>query len=176
MTPVQESAMALVDYSHQTRWGVRGSEAQAWLQSQALTHSGTPNRIEPLAEGRWLMALSKREFWVMEPSRAADINSIKAEALAPGVWPLFCQHSHAWFVLYGAQKADAMAKVCGVDLRPEVFSAGMVAQTQVARVNAIVAHHHLDTDGSVFSLLCDSAAANYFQEVLLDAIREYNNE
>jgi sarcosine oxidase subunit gamma len=79
-------------------------------------------------------------------------------------------------VLYGAQKADAMAKVCGVDLRPEVFSEGMVAQTQVARVNAIVAHHHLDTDGSVFSLLCDSAAANYFQEVLLDAIREYNNE
>lgn len=174
--PLQESAMTLVDYSHQTRWGVRGSEAQAWLQSQALAHSGMPNRIEPLAEGRWLMALSKREFWVLEPSRAADINSMNAEALAPGVWPLFCQHSHAWFVLHGAHKADAMAKVCGVDLRPEVFSEGMVAQTRVARVNAIVAHHRLGAGTSVFSLFCDSAAASYFEEVLLDAIGEYNNE
>ena len=168
--------MTLVDYSRKARWGVRGSEAQSWLQSQALTHSGTPNRIEALADGRWLMALSKREFWVLEPSRAADNNSINAGALAPGVWPLFCQHSHAWFVLQGAHKADAMAKMCGVNLQPTVFPEGMVAQTQVARVNAIVAHHRLGAGTSVFSLFCDSAAASYFEEVLLDAIGEYNNE
>ena len=64
------------------------------------------------------------------------------------------------------------AKVCGVDLRPAMFAVDAVAQTSVARLNAIVVRADLETVPA-FRLLGDSASAAYMWESLLDAMAEY---
>jgi sarcosine oxidase subunit gamma len=61
-----------------------------------------------------------------------------------------------------------MAKLCGMDLRPKRFPAGSIAQTSVARLNAIVI-----AQAGGFYLLADSAAAEYFWACLTDAMAEF---
>jgi sarcosine oxidase subunit gamma len=94
------------------------------------------------------------------------------DAFKKGAYPLFCQHSHAWLVIRGEQKALMMAKLCGVDLSPDTFHTGDVAQTQIALINGIIARHNLDED-DVFSLLIDQSYAEYAHEALLDARLEF---
>jgi sarcosine oxidase subunit gamma len=65
-----------------------------------------------------------------------------------------------------------MAKLCGVDLRPEAFKIGDVAQTQMALINCIIARHDLAGD-DVFSLFVDQSFAEYALEALLDARQEF---
>ena len=87
-------------------------------------------------------------------------------------YPLFCQSSHAWLVLQGGQTAALMAKLCSVDLRPDAFSTGDVAQTQMALINCIIARHDLEGD-DVFSMFVDQSYAEYALEALLDARQEF---
>ena len=68
-----------------------------------------------------------------------------------------------------------MAKVCGVDLREDTFPRGSIAQTSAARINVIVIHHEVNGI-PCFSILCDSAAAEYLWECLLDAMQEFGGE
>lgn len=75
------------------------------------------------------------------------------------------------FLLCGARAADAMAALCGVDLRPRAFPEGSVAQTSVARMSVIAIAAAL---GGVpaLHLLGDSASASYAWSVLSDAMSE----
>jgi sarcosine oxidase subunit gamma len=68
-----------------------------------------------------------------------------------------------------------MAKLCAVDLSPEVFPVGKVAQTSVARINAIVINVS-DLQTQKLNILCDRAAALYLWQVLQDAISEFGGE
>ena len=38
------------------------------------------------------------------------------------------------------------SKICGIDLRPEKFAMGAVAQTSIARLNGIVIHDNVQID------------------------------
>ena len=117
------------------------------------------------------MALSQREFWVLDPHNdAASITM--GNDFTTDAYPLFCQSSHAWLVLQGDQTAALMAKLCSVDLRPDAFSTGDIAQTQMALINCIIARHDLEGD-DVFSMFVDQSYAEYALEVLLDAREEF---
>ena len=72
----------------------------------------------------------------------------------------------------GSETPALMAKVCGVDLRPDVFSVGDVAQTQMALINCIIARHDLAGDDA-FSMFVDQSYAEYALEALLDARKEF---
>ena len=69
--------------------------------------------------------------------------------------------------------AAMLAKLCGIDLREGAFADMRVAQTSVARLNAIVIRQDI-ADTSSIDLLTDSASATYFWDCLLDAGREFN--
>ncbi len=64
------------------------------------------------------------------------------------------------------------AKLCAVDLRSQSFANHRIAQTSVARANAIVIRANL-AQTLVYHLLVDSASADYFLPVLLDAMSEF---
>ena len=163
----------LRDCTLNARFGVRGANARSWLTSQPITCPEQPNRIVNHDESSLVMALSHREFWVLDTERVAEPQMPESQALSPDTYPLFCQHSHAWLVLSGDARAQVMAKLCGVDLREAVFPLGHVAQTQMARINAVIAHHTLSAE-AVFSLFVDVSLAQYAIETLEDAIWEFS--
>ena len=168
-----DEALLLRDFSLARRAGVRGPGAREWLTSRGLPADIAPNRISDQSDRGLVMALSQREFWLLQPAAAASDQQPDSAALAPGVWPLYCQHSHAWLMLSGEPKAAMMAKLCGVDLRDGAFPLGQVAQTQMAHVSVVIAHHDYQNE-AVFSLFVDQSLAEYAAGALIDAMSEFN--
>ena len=165
--------LLLRDLSLARREGVRGASAREWLLSQGHTLPDAPNQIVASGESSFVMSLSHREFWLLQPDSDASSGRPASEAVAAGVWPLYCQHSHGWLQLAGAPRAEIMAKLCGVDLSEAAFPLGSVAQTQAARVSVIVAAHQ-DHDGqSVFSIFVDQSLARYLWEAIEDAMGQW---
>jgi sarcosine oxidase subunit gamma len=167
-----DGAISIQDKTHKRRSGVRGVGANSWLKQQNLVTPDTPNQIVLTDNKTWVMSLSSREYWVLEPHEDANSFPMGRDFSEDGVYPLFCQSSHRWFVIAGEAKAQMMAKLCGVDLRSENFELGAVAQTQLALVNCIIARHTMDKK-DVFSVFIDQSFAEYTLEVLLDAREEF---
>ena len=165
--------LLLRDLSLVRREGVRGASAREWLLSQGRTLPDAPNRIVGSGESGFVMSLSHREFWLLQPVSEASSDRPASEAVAAGVWPLYCQHSHAWLQLAGEPRAEVMAKLCGVDLSEAAFPPGSVAQTQAARVSVIIAAHQDENDQPVFSIFVDHSLSRYLWEAIEDAMEEW---
>lgn len=171
----QAEQAGLLDLSLVPRTGFRGIRVPDHLALAGLPVPERPNLSKSSETGEWVLRLSPKEFWVLGSlqDEGARVDALKSNTRLPaGNYPLYCQDSHTWLALTGAHLPDIMAKVCGVDLRPSAFPVGGIAQTSVARINAIVVHQTLG-DLPCFSLLFDSAAADYLWEALLDAIQEF---
>ena len=165
--------LLLRDLSLARREGVRGAAAREWLSHQGHTLPDAPNQIIASGESGLVMSLSHREFWLLQPVGEASSDRPASDAVASGVWPLYCQHSHAWLQLAGEPRAQVMAKLCGVDLSEAAFPLGSVAQTQAARVSVIIAAHQNENDQPVFSIFVDQSLARYVWEAIEDAMAEW---
>ena len=166
-----EGNISIHDLTSRHRWGLRGKGAAEALRIQGWDLPEQPNRLVASINESFVMALSQREFWVLDPHNdAAEI--AMGNDFTTGAYPLFCQSSHAWLVLKGCKTSALMAKLCGVDLRPDAFKVGDVTQTQMALINCIIARHNLAGD-DVFSIFVDQSYAEYALEALLDARQEF---
>lgn len=169
----QAQVSGLMDLSIVPRSGFRGSNASAHLQALGLPVPEGPNQLSTGEKGELVLRLSPTEYWVLAPlDNCRAVERLKELPLPPACYPLYCQDSHAWFVMTGNHIAETMAKVCGVDLRETMFPKGAIAQTSVARVNAVIARH--DVGGlPAISILSDSASSEYLWQALLDAMTEF---
>jgi len=167
------AGLRLEDLSLARRQGVRGVGARDWLLSQGHTLPDAPNQIVASGKSGFVMSLSHREFWLLQPDSEASAVRPPSESVAAGVWPLYCQHSHAWLQLAGEPRAEVMAKLCGVDLSEAAFPLDSVAQTQAARVSVIIAAHQNENDQPVFSMFVDQSLARYLWEAIEDAMGEW---
>ena len=165
--------LRLQDLSLARREGVRGVGAGEWLLNQGHSLPDAPNQIVASSESGFVMSLSHREFWLLQPGSEASIGRPASEAVAAGVWPLYCQYSHAWLQLAGETRAEVMAKLCGVDLSEAAFPLGSLAQTQAARVLVIIAAHQDQHEQPVFSIFVDQSLARYLWEAIEDAMGEW---
>ncbi|MDR1462516.1 MAG: hypothetical protein LBI68_05185, partial [Azoarcus sp.] len=174
--------LALADLSRLPRLGLRGNTAAARLAAEGFAIPDAPNRLSRAASGETLLRLSRNEYLLLgapadEGERVRALETALPKAGENGLYFLPRQDSHAWFQLSGPRRAEVMAKLCGVDLSPAAFARDAVAQTSVARIDAIVASDGGpltdDPAAGAFHLLFDRASAAYFREALLDAMREF---
>lgn len=174
----QAEQSALLDLSVLPRTGFRGLNAADHLQAAGLPVPAKPNQASITDSGELVLRLSQKEFWLLGAlsNGGTGVDALNERGLpAADCYPLYCQDSHAWLALTGAHLPETLAKVCGVDLREAQFPLGSIAQTSVARVNVVIVHHQL-AGVPCFSILCDSAAAEYLWESLLDAMGEFGGE
>ena len=171
---------ALIDLSNLPRVGFRGPDSAAHLQSKGYQLPEAPNQAVVQSTGESVLRLSQTEYFLLGSLTdggariAADESSWHYdESQANYLLPR--QDSHAWLALSGAHLPQLFAKVCGVDLRAEAFPVGAVAQTSVARLNAIVVNAGT-TNLPLFHLLCDRASAHYLWGALLDAMDEFGGK
>lgn len=167
---------ALLDLSNLARVGFRGGDAAAYLSAEHFVLPEAPNRCVLQNDGSQVARLSQTEYFVLGSLHDAGARVQAVE----GQWRqsdktcymLPRQDSHAWMVLTGEHISSVMAKVCGVDLRPQAFSIGAVAQTSVARMSAIIINGST-ANVPLFHILCDRASAQYLWGALLDAMQEF---
>ena len=130
------------------------------------------------ADGSHVLRLSQTEYLLLGSLHDAGSKAQREESqwqASAGQYLLPRQDSHAWLVLTGICQTEVMAKLCGVDLSPQAFAVGQVAQTSAARVNVIVANLPLG-EVPCLHLLCDRASVHYFWGVLLDAMQEFGGQ
>lgn len=162
------------DLSPLPRIGFKGADTPKWLATQGLTLPDTHNRATAQADSSLLARLSPGEFLLLGrlDGAAGLVDILEAawswQADLGLCFPLPRQDSHAWFHLTGSACPQMFAKICAIDLRPDKFADGAIAQTSVARLNAIIIRQ-----GDCFHLLADSAAAEYFWDCLIDAMDEF---
>nr|WP_180207190.1 sarcosine oxidase [Pseudomonas sp. SbOxS1]NYU07492.1 sarcosine oxidase [Pseudomonas sp. SbOxS1] len=164
---------ALTDLTDLPRVGFRGADSARYLQSRDFVLPDAPNRAVAQVDGSYAVRLSQTEYLLLGSAQDQGQRIAEEEArwaLDPQAnYLLPRQDSHAWFELSGQHVPEVMAKLCGVDLNPQVFGPGAVAQTSAARINVIVINATTAQQPRLF-ILCDRASMAYFHEALMDAL------
>lgn len=172
--------LGICDLSLLRRHGITGPGSKDWLRAHQQTFTTVPNTSARLASGDLLARLSEHEFMHIQLTDLDDglRNSDEEVWLGDHVsraYPLPRGDSHCMFSVSGRSVADMFSKLCAVDLRREKFSSGNVAQTSIARVDAIVMREDI-ADTSNFFMLASTSTAEYLWECLVDAMEEYDGQ
>jgi len=176
----QEHSLAqmagLADLSLVPRLGFKGPKSLEWLRSQDVPIPDAANRAVTLDDGGWVARLSAEEFLLLGTLDGASetVERLSGSILSPSekVYDLPRADSHCWFALTGEHGAEVLSKICGVDMRSESFELGSIAQTSLARVNAIILRDKAG-ETPVFHILSDVSIAEYLWACFLDAITEF---
>lgn len=167
----------LADLTDLPRVGFRGAHSAEYLRSRGFVLPDAPNRAVIQADGSQVARLSQTEYLLLgspedQGQRMAD-EEARWELDHQANYLLPRQDSHACFQLTGDHLSEVLAKLCGVDLSPQAFGPGAVAQTSAARINVIVINSGTVQQTSLH-ILCDRASREYFREALEDAMQEYS--
>lgn len=170
--------LGLADLSPLPRVGFRGPGAREWLTARSVELPDEPNRARSQPDGAIAVTRSWAEVLVLGQihganAQCAHLEAAAADAQRAHAYPLPRFDGMFWFALTGASAADCLSKVCGVDMRESAFAVGSVAQTSLARLNAVIVRSEVG-ETPLFHLLGDSASAEYAWTSLLDAMQEFD--
>jgi sarcosine oxidase subunit gamma len=173
----QNRLLTLADLSALARWGLKGRGVRAFLGGIGAALPAASNVSARQDDGSLIAQLSPAEVLVLPSLRTGQSQTGEAIARIPDdgagdCYPAPRADSHAWFLLRGERTPQMFAKLCGVDLALDQFANFRVAQTSVARLSAIVIRNSI-AGRPAFSLLADSASAQYLWDCLLDAMTEF---
>ncbi|EAQ65821.1 putative sarcosine oxidase gamma subunit protein (SoxG) [Marinomonas sp. MED121] len=170
------SNISMHDHTLFSRVGFRGRGVESFLREQGLNVPAVPNQSVVTAAGVLVLRLSHTEFWVIDTDKSQH-EFIEALELASkgvaNVYRLYCQHSHGCFLVRGENTSNMFAKVCGVDLSEKAFECASIAQTSVARVNAIIAKQVISGEEG-YLVLSDIAGTQHLWDAIADASAEFN--
>ncbi len=177
----QARRLGLADLSTLSRIGFKGHGAPAWLHTQGVLLPEQPNQTLLQTDGSLLLRLSAQEVLILRALHPASalitqLQNQVSSAAAQHAYVLPRADSHCWLALTGEYAAQTLAKICGVDMRLHKFAQGDVAQTSVARVNAIVTRYALEADTPCFYILCDVSLAEFLWVSLIDTMLEFGGQ
>lgn len=169
--------LGIADLSPLPRTGFKGPDTCPWLAGQNVQVGEASNRAYPCGAGSLAAKLAPTEVLLLGAIDGGDplpetLNDAWSEA-AGMCFPVPRRDASFWFLITGARATDMFAKICGIDLRPKSFDNHAIAQTSVARSNAIIIRDDIGTVPA-FHMLGDSASAGYMWMCLLDAMEEFD--
>lgn len=171
------SHLGIADLSPLPRLGFRGRDTLPLLRTRGVDlGDGQPNRAYRQSGGALCLVLGAGEVFLLNGLNDCGDQLTTLATWQPAeseqVYAMPRRDSHAWFAVSGQAAPALLAKLCAVDLRPHRFPALWVAQTTLARLNAIVVRTDAP-DALLYYVLADSAAALYLLSCLLDAASEF---
>ena len=174
----QAESLGLADLTPFPRIGFKGWNIAPWLAGNGAEMGEASNRAYRQADGTRIARLAPGEALVLADRGGAGpliqtLDGAWSMAEADGCFRVRRDETSCWLLLTGAQAPSMLAKVCAVDLRPQVFAPNAIAQTNVARLNVIVIRGDLGPVPA-YDLITDIASAVYLWGALLDAMAEYD--
>ncbi|HEY0218733.1 MAG TPA: hypothetical protein VGC26_03035 [Afipia sp.] len=170
----------IADLSTLPRLGFKGRGTLPAMQARGFRLENKPNHAFRQDDGSLCLVLAASEVFLLSSpgggnNRFAELESSWRIDDNEKTYPMPRRHSHSWFALDGDATPELFSKLCAVDLRAHVFVDLAIAQTSVARLNAIVLR--ADTNGRpLYHLLADSAASSYMLACLKDAAEEFGGK
>ncbi len=172
--------LVIADLSGLPRLGFKGRGTIPAMQARGLRLENKPNRAFRQDDGSLCLVLAASEVFLLGApgGRKSDFTELENNWRIEDnekTYPMPRRNSHSWFALDGDAAPELFSKLCAVDLRPHAFGDMAIAQTSVARLNAIVLR--ADTNGRpLYHLLADSAASGYMLACLNDAAGEFGGK
>ena len=168
--------LGIADLTALPRAGYKGWDMAGWTGSQGIDLP-EPNQAKTQSDGALACRLSGGELLLISDDSAA---STTIDKLAD-VWtmdgavcfPVPRSDTNARITITGASVPHMMAKMCGIDLRAHRFENHHIAQTSVARMNAILIRNDRG-DTYALDMVLDSASIVYMWECLTDAMAEFD--
>lgn len=173
----QAKELGLADLSTLPRTGFKGAGAPDWAAAQGVTLPQKPNTCARQNGAGLAAKLSHQELLILSDLNATSTQIEHLNNLPVGVqtYALPRADSHCWLAVTGNQAAEMFSKICAVDLRTHKFANGEVAQTSVAKANAIVIRHDLGSTPCLY-ILTDVSTTEFLWDCLLDAMAEYSGK
>ena len=173
----QAMQLGLADLTPLPRTGFKGPETVQWAGSAGLKIGQHNNRAYLQEDGLLAARLSDSEILVLNGlgsrlDQCARLEEKHKHRRPAGCYTVPRASASAWLMLTGQYSTDALAKLCGVDLRVKNFSGGAIAQTSVARTNCIVIRNNMG-EIPAFHLLFDCSSTEYMWSCLVDAGMEF---
>ncbi|MDX2306968.1 MAG: hypothetical protein NW216_01885 [Hyphomicrobium sp.] len=170
-------ALAIADLSPLPRIGFKGRETVPAMQKRGIALEATANRAFRQADGSLCLVLAASEIVMLGPlsgDNTAIEKLIGSWSIDDGerTFPVLRRDGNAWFAISGHKAPQLFAKICGVDVRTTRFVDLSIAQTSIAKLNAILARSDVGST-PVYHLLADSASGLYLFECLMDAASEF---
>ncbi len=170
------SNLSFIDLSPLPRAGIRGKDLSQWTNSKNYVVGTQSNYAYAQHDGVLIARLSPGELMLLaNPADPSVIISANSIAATHQCYPVRRQDSHYWFALTGDCSPLMFAKLCGVDLSPDVFVNHSTAQTSVARTSAVIVRHDIN-EVLCYYLLGDSSTILYMWTCILDAVSEFNGQ
>jgi sarcosine oxidase subunit gamma len=171
------ASLTLANLSALPRIGFKGRGTIDAMKTRGFAVEATPNRAFRQADGSLCMVLAPGEVFLLA---APHGDGGRFDALLRDwriedeerTYPLLRRDSHAWFAVIGDSASDFFSRICGIDLRLHRFADLSIAQTSVAKLNAIIVRADAGQK-PVFHCLADSASADYLGRCLQDAAGEF---
>ncbi len=170
--------LGLADLTPFRRIGFKGWNIAPWLEAKGAALGEASNRAYRQTDGSRIARLAPGEVIVLGDRTGGgtlieNLDEAWTMAEADGCFRVAREEVSCWLLITGTHAVEMFAKVCAVDLRPAAFGADAIAQTNVARLNAIVIRADIGPVPA-FDLLTDIASAIYLWDALLDAMDEYD--
>ena len=174
---VQAQQLGLVDLTLAPRTGFKGREAIQWVRDQGLEIGDYNNKAYLQNNGLLVARLADTEVLILNDicstQNQCELFELKYNRTNPArCYSVPRLNSSAWLLVIGHFASEMFAKICGVDLRTVKFPMGAIAQTSVARMNAIIIRNDVK-DVPAYHLLFDSASTDYMWTCLKDAFAEF---
>jgi sarcosine oxidase subunit alpha len=126
-------------------------------------------------EAGFLARLTPQEFYLFGNSAGAQLPSAaELEASFGGAFAHTTDYTHGQTLLKlrGAEAAEALSKICGLDFHDPVFPNMRVKQTSAAKIKTLIAR--IDENGEpTYHLHVSRPLGQYFWETLWDAGQEF---
>jgi sarcosine oxidase subunit gamma len=134
------AALTLCDATHLARVGWKGRGTLEFLSALDIALPTAPNRWCADTSGALVLRLGQQDFLLADdfgvPSGiGARAQSAAAASSAACGHHVPRQHGLAAIAVWGSASNDLLARLCAIDLRPRVFGADAVAQTQLASIS-----------------------------------------
>jgi sarcosine oxidase subunit gamma len=157
-TKLIAGAVVLSDLTACPRFGLKGGGSAVWLAAQGVELPAV-NRIGD-HRGMRVLRLGSEDILLLAEDASETLAEIKAvwqAAAAPKGYSSWREEGWAWMRLSGPRLAEAMSRLCALDLRAGKFGADDIAQTRVGHIEAVTFR-----SPTGFDILFDITASAYF--------------
>ncbi|MBA1144065.1 aminomethyltransferase family protein [Mesorhizobium neociceri] len=161
-TMLPSGTVALTDLTATPRFGLKGGGSAAWLTAYGVSLPAI-NRIGS-HRGLRVLRLGNEDILLLGESAdeaLAELRSAWENDTGPKGYSSWRDEGWAWMRLSGPAVAEAMSRLCALDLRANKFSAEDIAQTRVGHIEAVTFR-----TPAGFDVLFDVTASAYFARTI----------
>ena len=165
------ASVALCDLSGLRRFGLKGSQADDWLNSQGVNTPVGINQWAGLPDGGLVCRLATSEFLIEDGWRGNLAQRLVAQCVygISGVYPVLRQDGE--MALSGERSIELLAQVCSFNFKALKAESTEVVMTSMAGVGVTTIRQE-QAFGPVHRIWCDATYAPYLWATLLAIAKE----